>query len=367
MLFRSVKNWLTLLILALVALAMLVAWVYVVPPLADRLDQQKLAETSGATPSSISDTVATSRRQVRPRRPRQATVSDRDPLLATHGDGPRPAVRRARRASITHEPGRSATTPAASDDLAGSSDYPMIGRRPSRPASSCRASVHDRRRAAYAATAVPCSQNGGRHGRRPRCSSISSLKDVDKAVAAVQRQLLLATVLALAISLILGYLASYFIARRLKRIERSAEAIAGGDLTAKVPATVEDEIGQLAGDLQRHGRAAAERLRPGGVRARPRRGAAQRPERRRARPRRRRDRDDRQSGGGRAARRRVYRSARRPGRGASRPTSPRPGASRARTATSQVVVVLHGDARWRRPPTQSAAAPTSPPSSCSAT
>ena len=41
-------------------------------------------------------------------------------------------------------------------------------------------------------------------------------------------------------------MASYFIARRLKRIERSAEAIAGGDLSAKVPETVEDEIGQLA-------------------------------------------------------------------------------------------------------------------------
>jgi signal transduction histidine kinase len=69
---------------------------------------------------------------------------------------------------------------------------------------------------------------------------------VDNAVAAVQRQLLFATVLALAISLLLGYMASYFIARRLKRIERSAELIAGGDLSAKVPETVEDEIGQLA-------------------------------------------------------------------------------------------------------------------------
>jgi signal transduction histidine kinase len=75
---------------------------------------------------------------------------------------------------------------------------------------------------------------------------ISSLEDVDNAVNAVQRQLLFATLLALGTSLLLGYMASYFIARRLKRIERSAEAIAGGDLSAKVPETVEDEIGQLA-------------------------------------------------------------------------------------------------------------------------
>ena len=75
---------------------------------------------------------------------------------------------------------------------------------------------------------------------------VASLEDVDNAVDAVQRQLLFATLLALGISMILGYMASYFIARRLKRIERSAELIAGGDLSAKVPETVEDEIGQLA-------------------------------------------------------------------------------------------------------------------------
>ncbi len=55
--FRSVKNWLTLLIVALVALAMLVAWVYVVPPLRGRLVQQKLADAS-ASAQQISDTLA---------------------------------------------------------------------------------------------------------------------------------------------------------------------------------------------------------------------------------------------------------------------------------------------------------------------
>ena len=42
--FRSVKNWLTVLILALVALAMLVAYIYVIPPLTSRLEQQKLGD-----------------------------------------------------------------------------------------------------------------------------------------------------------------------------------------------------------------------------------------------------------------------------------------------------------------------------------
>ena len=55
--FRSVKNWLTLLIVALVALAMLVAWVYVVPPLHGRLVEQKLVDARGNA-RLISETVS---------------------------------------------------------------------------------------------------------------------------------------------------------------------------------------------------------------------------------------------------------------------------------------------------------------------
>ena len=73
MLFRSVKNWLTLLILALVALAMAVAWVYVVPPLLDRLDQQKLMDQRGNA-KLVSDTV-TQWRQLR-RGNRQTVITD---------------------------------------------------------------------------------------------------------------------------------------------------------------------------------------------------------------------------------------------------------------------------------------------------
>jgi hypothetical protein len=46
-LLRSVKNWLTLLVVGLVALSMLVAWLYVVPPLGSRLERQKLADMYG--------------------------------------------------------------------------------------------------------------------------------------------------------------------------------------------------------------------------------------------------------------------------------------------------------------------------------
>jgi len=55
--FSSVKNWLTLLIGALVALAMLVAWVYVIPPLQGRLTTQKLVDAR-SNARLISETVS---------------------------------------------------------------------------------------------------------------------------------------------------------------------------------------------------------------------------------------------------------------------------------------------------------------------
>ena len=86
---------------------------------------------------------------------------------------------------------------------------------------------------------------------------LAPLDDVDQAVASVKRQLLLAAALALLVSLVASLLVSTFIAARLKRIEASAESIAGGDLSVTVPIGLEDEIGQLAGSFN----TMAERLR----------------------------------------------------------------------------------------------------------
>jgi two-component system sensor histidine kinase VicK len=74
----------------------------------------------------------------------------------------------------------------------------------------------------------------------------SSLSDVQKAVQDVQRQMLYAAGIAIAITLATGYLASFFIARRLKRVERGALAIAHGDFSVPVATGMHDEIGQLA-------------------------------------------------------------------------------------------------------------------------
>jgi signal transduction histidine kinase len=236
--FSSVKNWLTLLIVALVALAMLVAWAYVIPPLQGRLTDQKLAEarsnaqllSNTLAPSLGYDTVA-----------QQPTIKDRGALegtlsLLSSRFAGRVLVYTSNQVLLT-----SSSNQAASPDV---SDYPMLGEaiKTGRPTQGTVTTGGGR----VAATAVPLFPETGPRKVVASVMVISPLKDVDNAVAAVQRQLLFATLLALGISLILGYLASYFIARRLKRIERSAELIAGGDLSAKVPETLEDEIGQLA-------------------------------------------------------------------------------------------------------------------------
>jgi len=233
--FRSVKNWLTVLILLLVALAMMVAYIYVVPPLTNRLEQQKLNDQRAnvnlilqSVPSFVYDMG-------------DGEMAIADPSALQHTVSLVGMRNNARIVILTRN-----QVPRIDSGGVGVfdvGDYPVIGE--SLATGRTTQGVAQTSSGRYAATAVPLidAASGTVYGT---VLVSASLTDVAKAVAQVQRQLLFATVLALGISLLLGYMASYFIARRLKRIERSAEAIAGGDLSATVPASVEDEIGQLA-------------------------------------------------------------------------------------------------------------------------
>ena len=235
--FSSVKNWLTLLIGALVALAMLVAWVYVIPPLQGRLTTQKLVDAR-SNARLISETVSqwikydTSSGQL--------IVADESSLDRTVST----IATRVGGRVIVYTRNLVLRKDSGSQDPLDVADYPMLER--STVQGRVVQGTVTTERGRVAATAVPLYSPQTGRTVVAVVLVISSLTDVDNAVAAVQRQLLLATGLALIISLVLGYMASYFIARRLKRIERSAELIAGGDLSAKVPETIEDEIGQLA-------------------------------------------------------------------------------------------------------------------------
>jgi signal transduction histidine kinase len=72
------------------------------------------------------------------------------------------------------------------------------------------------------------------------------LADSLETVRLVRKRMLIAGLLALAASLLGGYLAASFFARRVRRLERAAERIAGGEFDEPVVDSGRDELGQLA-------------------------------------------------------------------------------------------------------------------------
>lgn len=244
---RSVKNWLTLLVVALVAIASAVTWAYVVPPLRDRLEEGKLADMR-ANAAISSGTVSEFTRY--DSMTGQLVVTDAELLMQLISRigmrlNGRVIVFDARRTARADSGG---STPVSGDD------YPYLAR--ALESGEVEQGVVYGDQGRLAVTAVPLFSEASR-GPVGAVVVATSLVDVDRAVEAVQRQLLQATALALVASVIAGYIASTLIARRLKRIERSAETIAAGDLSAAVPEGLQDEIGQLAASFN----TMAERLR----------------------------------------------------------------------------------------------------------
>jgi signal transduction histidine kinase len=72
------------------------------------------------------------------------------------------------------------------------------------------------------------------------------LDDTLANVELVQRRVLLAGGIALLVSLVLGYGGAWVFSRRIRRLERAAERIAGGELDQPVHDGGSDEVGQLA-------------------------------------------------------------------------------------------------------------------------
>lgn len=234
-LLRSVRNWLTLLFLAVVAIAVLTAYLYIVPPLQDRLVSRKLTELTGGA-SSLDQRV------LLPIDSTGQVVTGPDPTLqdtAVFFDqqiNARVVFVNAANGYTLGDSRRSQPFNVAS--------FPMIadviksGR-----AVAGTTTINGTEFAAVAAPVFYPWENGSRLGAVLLITT--SLRDAQTAVQIVKRQLLLATGLGLLVALLTGYLASYFIARRLKRIERSAEAMAAGDLASTVRVRTPDEVGQL--------------------------------------------------------------------------------------------------------------------------
>ncbi|MBA3735821.1 MAG: HAMP domain-containing protein [Actinobacteria bacterium] len=79
----------------------------------------------------------------------------------------------------------------------------------------------------------------------------ASLHDSLRSIHLVRRRLVVAGLIALAASLLVGYLAASIFARRIRRLERAADRIAGGDFSEPVVDPGRDELAQLAAAFER--------------------------------------------------------------------------------------------------------------------
>jgi signal transduction histidine kinase len=77
------------------------------------------------------------------------------------------------------------------------------------------------------------------------------LHDTLANVDLVRRRILIAGAIALVAALVLGYGAATLFARRLRRLERAADRLAGGDFTEPIADASSDEVGQLADAFDR--------------------------------------------------------------------------------------------------------------------
>ncbi len=102
-----------------------------------------------------------------------------------------------------------------------------------------------------AEVAVPLRENG----RVTEVAVYSTpMADVERNVAIVRAQILVAGGIALVLAVVAGWLIARALAQRVKRLEKAAEQVAAGDFSRPIPVDSDDELGQLAvafNDMQR--------------------------------------------------------------------------------------------------------------------
>ena len=79
----------------------------------------------------------------------------------------------------------------------------------------------------------------------------ASLHDSLRSINLVRRRLVVAGLIALAASLLVGYLLASIFARRIRRLERAADRIASGDFSEPVVDSGRDELAELAAAFER--------------------------------------------------------------------------------------------------------------------
>jgi signal transduction histidine kinase len=221
--FRRLAMWLSVLVLAVAALALGITALLVVPSLRDNLVNARVGEIDRSAKANIglfldsrivaADGVTAYEQLTGNRVVVLATLNDRGDFLQVAGNVP----------NVT-------TDPLAEEA------------RTRGPLS--RAVRAGKRFAAEAA--IPIGPTAGTGGRQVVVLFISSLNDVDRTVDTVQRDVLIAVAIALPASWLVGLLAAFALASRIRRLERATRRIAAGNLATPVTDDGRDEIHELA-------------------------------------------------------------------------------------------------------------------------
>jgi signal transduction histidine kinase len=224
---RSVGAQLSLALLVIVAAGLALVYLIVVPSLEERLVDGKLDQLEGAVPRVAQDYSQT---------PFQEVLEEAEATTNA-------------RALVLRELGRGVLDPIAdSAGQAESAPYqgdPVALEALNRQASARGTVAHEGQRFAEVAIPIPIETETF------VLLLSASLRDQLETVDLVERRLLIAGVLALLASVVIGYGGAWLFARRIRRLEHAAEHIAAGHFDEPVVDRGADEIGELAAAFDR--------------------------------------------------------------------------------------------------------------------
>ena len=238
---RSLRNRLTLIVAAIVAMAIGIVYFYVTPRLEDELVAQKL-ELLGQDARIES-------------RPLASEIGNKAPA----GESPldRLVIDASSRAGAEVKVVQVNPIYPVSDSKPGAIPLPDV--------TQIVEAANARRRLVtsteqtdvgrQAVAAVPLIRGEGKQAPvRGVAIFVDSLDDVEANVELIRNRILVAGTIALVLAALAGYLMARALTARIKRLEQAARKVAGGDFSNPIHADSEDELGQLAtafDDMQR--------------------------------------------------------------------------------------------------------------------
>jgi signal transduction histidine kinase len=230
------------LLLAIVAAAIGIVYLYTVPPLADKLHDEELktlSEQARRYAPAIQEVVA-----------RDVDVKVVDRLVRQTADrsGLRVTLLGINQVGggVQATPRSDSTTQVAIRDL----QFPTAVRAAQTRRVATGSEAGDAGRVGQAA--IPLFYRDAKGKREVGFALVLSkpLDDVEGTVDLVRRRILVAGAIGLGVALLAAFVLARYFSRRVRRLRRTARSVAAGDFTAKFTTDSNDELGQLARELE---------------------------------------------------------------------------------------------------------------------